>query len=185
MPTASAPKSRRGSPRGSNWHAIAATVTANLKISFFTKLFLCVAGMPLVPIHAAADDGKLRISVFGAHPDDAQDRAGGTAAKWAKLGHHVKLVSVTNGDIGHWQSAGGPLAQPRLAEVKKRMRSSVRSRRCWTSLTGNSSLLWRAGRRSSALFASGARTSSSGIARGTTTRIIVRSACSSRMLLLW
>jgi len=24
--------------------------------------------MPLVPIHAAADDGKLRISVFGAHP---------------------------------------------------------------------------------------------------------------------
>lgn len=70
---------------------------------------------------AAADegDGKLRIVVFGAHPDDAQYKAGGTAAKWAKLGHHVKLVSVTNGDIGHWQSAGGPLAQRRLAEVKK------------------------------------------------------------------
>ena len=65
------------------------------------------------------DDGKLRIIVFGAHPDDAQFKAGGTAAKWAKLGHHVKLVSVTNGDIGHWQSAGGPLAQRRLAEVKK------------------------------------------------------------------
>ena len=64
-------------------------------------------------------DGKLRIVVFGAHPDDAQYKAGGTAAKWAKLGHHVKLVSVTNGDIGHWQSAGGPLAQRRLAEVKK------------------------------------------------------------------
>jgi LmbE family N-acetylglucosaminyl deacetylase len=29
----------------------------------------------------------------------------------------VKLVSVTNGDIGHWQSAGGPLAQLRKAEV--------------------------------------------------------------------
>jgi LmbE family N-acetylglucosaminyl deacetylase len=66
-----------------------------------------------------ADDGKLRIIVFGAHPDDAQYKAGGTAAKWAKLGHHVKLVSVTNGDIGHWQSAGGPLAQRRLAEVQK------------------------------------------------------------------
>ena len=37
---------------------------------------------------------------------------------WAKLGHHVKLVSVTNGDIGHWQSAGGPLAQRRAAESK-------------------------------------------------------------------
>jgi LmbE family N-acetylglucosaminyl deacetylase len=31
----------------------------------------------------------------------------------------VKLVSVTNGDIGHWQSAGGPLAKRRLEEVKK------------------------------------------------------------------
>ena len=26
---------------------------------------------------------------------------GGTAAMWAERGHHVKLVSVTNGDIGH------------------------------------------------------------------------------------
>jgi N-acetylglucosamine malate deacetylase 1 len=64
----------------------------------------------------AAEDGKLRIIVFGAHPDDAEYKAGGTAAKWAKLGHQVKLVSVTNGDIGHWQSAGGPLALRRKAE---------------------------------------------------------------------
>lgn len=63
-------------------------------------------------------DGKLRIIIFGAHPDDAEYKAGGTAAKWAKLGHHVKLVSVTNGDIGHWQTAGGPLAQRRTAEVQ-------------------------------------------------------------------
>ena len=64
-----------------------------------------------------AADGKLRIIVFGAHPDDAEYKAGGTATKWAKLGHHVKLVSVTNGDIGHWQIAGGPLARRRAAEV--------------------------------------------------------------------
>ncbi|HEY2252188.1 MAG TPA: PIG-L family deacetylase [Planctomycetaceae bacterium] len=62
-------------------------------------------------------DGKLRIIVFGAHPDDAEYKTGGTAAKWSKLGHHVKLVSVTNGDIGHWQMAGGPLARRRTAEV--------------------------------------------------------------------
>ena len=72
----------------------------------------------LAPLKAA-DDGKLRIIVFGAHPDDAQYKAGGTAAKWASLGHHVKLVSVTNGDIGHWQTSGRPLAERRLAEVKK------------------------------------------------------------------
>lgn len=70
-------------------------------------------------LRAQADDGRLRIIVFGAHPDDAQYKAGGVGAKWAKLGHHVKLVSVTNGDIGHWQIAGAPLARRRLAEVTK------------------------------------------------------------------
>jgi LmbE family N-acetylglucosaminyl deacetylase len=68
---------------------------------------------------AAEEDGKLRIVVFGAHPDDAEFKAGGTALKWARLGHHVKLVSVTNGDIGHWRNAGGELAQRRTAEVRE------------------------------------------------------------------
>src|SRR6185369_10116797 len=65
----------------------------------------------------AADDGKLKIVVFGAHPDDAEYKAGGCGAKWAKQGHRVLLCSVTNGDIGHWQMAGGPLADRRTAEV--------------------------------------------------------------------
>ena len=65
----------------------------------------------------APNDGKLRIIVFGAHPDDAEYRGAGVAMKWAKLGHHVKFVSATNGDIGHWQTAGGPLAQRRKKEV--------------------------------------------------------------------
>lgn len=70
----------------------------------------------------------LRIIAFGAHPDDAEFRLGGTAIKWAKLGHKVKMVSVTNGDIGHWNMAGGPLAQRRTAEVQeaaKRMGTEV------------------------------------------------------------
>lgn len=65
------------------------------------------------------DDGKLRIICFGAHPDDCELKAAGVAALWAKQGHHVKFVSVTNGDVGHWQQAGGPLAQRRTAEVEK------------------------------------------------------------------
>ena len=68
---------------------------------------------------ASAQDGKLRIIAFGAHPDDAELGVGGTAAKWAALGHHVKFVSVTNGDIGHWKEAGGPLARRRTAEVQE------------------------------------------------------------------
>ncbi|MBW3542120.1 MAG: PIG-L family deacetylase [Planctomycetes bacterium] len=68
---------------------------------------------------ARADDGKLRIICFGAHPDDCELRAAGVAALWTANGHHVKFVSVTNGDIGHWKMAGGPLAQRRAAEVQR------------------------------------------------------------------
>lgn len=64
------------------------------------------------------DDGKLRIIVFGAHPDDCEIKAGGVAAMWAAQGHHVKFVSATNGDIGHAEMAGGELAKRRTAEVK-------------------------------------------------------------------
>lgn len=67
----------------------------------------------------AANDGKLRIIIFGAHPDDSEYRGAGVAMKWAKAGHHVKLVSTTNGDIGHWQIAGGPLAVRRIKEVQE------------------------------------------------------------------
>src|SRR2546421_8562928 len=64
-------------------------------------------------------DGKLRIICFGAHPDDCELQAGGTGAMWAAKGHHVLFVSVTNGDIGHWREAGGPLALRRKMEVEQ------------------------------------------------------------------
>jgi N-acetylglucosamine malate deacetylase 1 len=72
------------------------------------------AGLAVLP-----DDGKLRIICFGAHPDDCELQAGGTAALWAAQGHHVKFISVTNGDIGHWREAGGPLARRRTAEAQR------------------------------------------------------------------
>ncbi len=71
------------------------------------------AGQPVRP-----DDGKLGIIEFGAHPDDCELRAGGVGAMWSDLGHHVKFVSLTNGDIGHWKMAGGPLAKRRNAEAQ-------------------------------------------------------------------
>lgn len=60
----------------------------------------------------------LRIIAFGAHPDDAEQKFGGTAALMAAQGHKVKLVSLTNGDVGHFAQAGGPLAKRRKAEVE-------------------------------------------------------------------
>jgi LmbE family N-acetylglucosaminyl deacetylase len=61
----------------------------------------------------------LRIITFGAHPDDCELDAAGVGTKWAALGHKFKCVAVTNGDIGHATTAGGPLAQRRRAEAKR------------------------------------------------------------------
>jgi LmbE family N-acetylglucosaminyl deacetylase len=83
-----------------------------------TALLLVAAFTDSSPI--AADEPArepLRIIAFGAHPDDVEFRLGGCALKWAALGHKVKFVSVTNGDIGHWREAGGPLAIRRTAEA--------------------------------------------------------------------
>lgn len=66
-----------------------------------------------------AQDRPLRIIAFGAHPDDCEIQASGVAVMWAKLGHQVKFVSMTNGDIGHHEISGGPLALRRKAEVEQ------------------------------------------------------------------
>ena len=60
---------------------------------------------------------KLNIIVFGAHPDDCDNKIGGTAALFAEMGHHVKFVSVTNGDAGHFEKGGGALAKIRRVEA--------------------------------------------------------------------
>jgi LmbE family N-acetylglucosaminyl deacetylase len=57
--------------------------------------------------------------MFGAHPDDCEYRAGATAAMLAEMGHAVKFVSVTNGDAGHHEMSGPPLAARRLAETQE------------------------------------------------------------------
>jgi len=77
--------------------------------------------MAVVLVFAAgalcAQTEKLRIISFGAHPDDCDHRVGGTAIKWAAMGHLVKFVSVTNGDAGHQSEGGGALAKRRRAEA--------------------------------------------------------------------
>ena len=66
-----------------------------------------------------AQGATLNIIAFGAHPDDCDIRAGGTAALWASRGHHVRFVSVTNGDAGHHEQGGGQLAMRRRAEARE------------------------------------------------------------------
>ena len=63
-----------------------------------------------------------RILFIGAHPDDCDVKAGGTAALLAERGHAVKFVSLTNGDAGHHEMGGGPLARRRRAEANEAAR---------------------------------------------------------------
>ena len=62
-------------------------------------------------------DNILRVLIFGAHPDDADLTAGGVAALYAQQGHRVKMVSLANGDAGHFEQGGAPLAWRRRAEA--------------------------------------------------------------------
>lgn len=60
----------------------------------------------------------LRLLILGAHPDDAEYHAGGLAAIYRDAGHVVKMVSVTNGESGHFRNSGKELADIRRAEAR-------------------------------------------------------------------
>src|SRR5262245_33575546 len=77
---------------------------------------------PLACAGAILAQDKIHVIAFGAHPDDCDIRAAGTAAKFAKLGHAVKFVSVTNGDAGHQTEGGGALAKRRRLEAQESAR---------------------------------------------------------------
>jgi LmbE family N-acetylglucosaminyl deacetylase len=63
------------------------------------------------------NDQPLRLLILGAHPDDAEYHAGGLATIYRRLGHVVKMVSVTDGAAGHHQTFGSPLAARRREEA--------------------------------------------------------------------
>ena len=71
---------------------------------------------------ACALSAQIRVIAFGAHPDDCDIRASGTAALWAARGIAVKFVALTNGDVGHQTMQREELAARRLAEARESAR---------------------------------------------------------------
>lgn len=71
------------------------------------------------PLLAQSANPPIRVIVIGAHPDDCDLDAGGTAILFSQMGHAVKFLSVTNGDAGHQTEGGGSLAKRRAAEAKE------------------------------------------------------------------
>lgn len=64
-----------------------------------------------------ASQSAPRLLILGAHPDDADFHAGGLATRYRALGHAVKMVSLTDGSMGHQSDFGERLAARRRAEA--------------------------------------------------------------------
>ncbi len=62
-------------------------------------------------------DRPLRLLILGAHPDDAEYHAGGLAATYRRLGHEVRMVSMTNGQAGHHARPPDEVARLRREEA--------------------------------------------------------------------
>ena len=87
----------------------------NLKIMKKSSL-LCLVFLSLIGT-TIAQPQPINIVVIGAHPDDCDLDAGGTAIQFARMGHRVLFVSATNGDVGHYSKGGEELAKIRKAEA--------------------------------------------------------------------
>jgi LmbE family N-acetylglucosaminyl deacetylase len=85
----------------------------------YRKKLSVLAVLLLTGLFLFAQDGPINVIVIGAHPDDCDGDAGGTAILLAQMGHRVKFVSLTNGDAGHYARGGGDLARIRNAEAQE------------------------------------------------------------------
>jgi LmbE family N-acetylglucosaminyl deacetylase len=63
-------------------------------------------------------DQPLRLLVIGAHPDDAEYHAGGLISLYRKMGHVVKMISVTNGAAGHHARTSEEIVAIRRGEAQ-------------------------------------------------------------------
>jgi hypothetical protein len=82
------------------------------RITLLVQIFLLL----IVPLslkgQQAESKRKLHIIIIGAHPDDP-DKVGGTAYKWASMGHDVMMVSlptvmqaISQLNLQNWQRSG-------------------------------------------------------------------------------
>jgi LmbE family N-acetylglucosaminyl deacetylase len=76
-----------------------------------------VAGaLPLSSALGAPDAARLSIICVGAHPDDPESGCAGTLARYAALGHTVKIVYLTRGERGVTGKSLDDAARIRTAE---------------------------------------------------------------------
>ena len=85
---------------------------------FFVSTFVLF----FVLILTVSAQESLKVVIIGAHPDDCEFRASGTAALYVQMGHKVKFVSLTNGNRGHYEMESATLAARRKGEFEESAR---------------------------------------------------------------
>jgi LmbE family N-acetylglucosaminyl deacetylase len=91
--------------------------TGLIEETMIRTIAILVVALMAIPISAICQQDTLNVLVFGAHPDDCDLDAGGTALLFSSMGHRVKFVSLTNGDVGHYDLGRDELARKRKAEA--------------------------------------------------------------------
>src|SRR3954466_15488428 len=87
--------------------------------SFVKKSALAaVTTLPLASAAAEPSAARLSVVCVGAHPDDPESGCGGTLARYAALGHTVKVVYLTRGERGITGKSLDEAARIRTAEAE-------------------------------------------------------------------
>ncbi len=84
------------------------------------KWLVLISAFAFVNISTSwAQEKPLNVIVIGAHPDDCDNEAGGTALKFVKMGYKVMFVSLCNGDGGHYKYSRKEIARIRRGEAQE------------------------------------------------------------------
>jgi LmbE family N-acetylglucosaminyl deacetylase len=97
-------------------------MTARSRRQLLREAATAAAGLAALPLPACAaggTPGRLRIVIFGAHPDDPESMAGGSAALFAAAGHEVVCLYLTRGEAGIAGRTHAQAAAIRTEEAKR------------------------------------------------------------------
>jgi LmbE family N-acetylglucosaminyl deacetylase len=87
-----------------------------MTIKIHLLLFIALA---TIPDSHSQQKQTINVLVIGAHPDDCDSKAGGTAYMYAHMGHKVRFVSLCNGNKGHYKISPDELAAIRKDEARE------------------------------------------------------------------
>ena len=85
--------------------------------TFKTIFWVAVPFLLACHFNQVLSQDSLRVLIITAHPDEAEEYAGGTIALFSRNGAAVKVACLSNGDVGHWTMSKEALARRRRAEA--------------------------------------------------------------------